>query len=189
MTSETLSQMEAFIEKADGNLTHVQRVFHISKLLAQKESITYDEDVLVFSAYFHDISAYPPYAPDGPFDHALESSKLMPEMAKQWGYDAESIDKIVEAVKYHDKAGMGKYNETRLIRNADGIDYLGCMAIARDFSKQPKDMKKAMAALNKRLEMFAPLVDLPYAQQLAAPRIAELETFINRFEEESFGIY
>ena len=189
MTGEKMARMEAFIESVEGNLSHVKRVLHICTILAQKENMDFDEDVLVFAAYFHDISAYPPYAPAGAFDHALESGKLAPDMAKEWGYGGESIEKIVEAVKYHDKAGMGKYNETRLIRNADGIDYLGFMAVARDFVKQPKDMNKAMAALKKRETMFAPLIDLESAREMAEPRITELNHFIGRFEEESFGIY
>ena len=189
MINEKLLQMEAFITKINGNLYHVKRVLHIGKLIAEKENIPYNEDALVFASYFHDISAWPKYAPDGQFDHALESSKLMPELAKGYGYSDDLIEIIVEAVKYHDKAGLGHYNETTLIRNADGIDYLGFMAVARDFAKQPKDMKKAVSALKKRKEMFAPIIDLAFAKELAAPRIVELDNFIKCFEEESFGIY
>ncbi|MCL2518717.1 MAG: hypothetical protein FWF15_09160 [Oscillospiraceae bacterium] len=84
---------------------------------------------------------------------------------------------------------MGEYNETKLIRNADGVDYLGYMAVARDFSKQSNDMRRAIVALKKRIEQFYPLVDYKYALELAEPRVAELEEFIARFEEESYGIY
>ena len=84
---------------------------------------------------------------------------------------------------------MGDHVETRLIRNADGVDYLGYMAVARDFSKQPQDMRKAMAMLKKRKEQFFSIIDFESAKEFAAPRMAELEDFISRFEEESFGLY
>ncbi|MCL2774530.1 MAG: HD domain-containing protein [Oscillospiraceae bacterium] len=191
MTNEMLERMEAHITRLDGNLTHVKRVLLLSKLIAEKENMPYGEDILAFVAYFHDIAAYPTYAASykGSFDHALESSKLAPDLAKEYGYDNNQIEIIVEAVKYHDKAGMGEHNETRLIRNADGIDYIGYMAVARDFVKFPKDMRKAMEMVRQRKVTFGSLIDLDYAKSLAAPRIRELDNFIERFEEESFGIY
>jgi len=192
MNNEMLERMESHIIRLEGNLTHVKRVLLLSKLIAEKENITYDEDILAFAAYFHDVAAYPYLtfaAPFVGFDHALESSKMMPDLAKEYGYDDVQIEKIVEAVKYHDKAGMGNHNETHLIRNADGVDYLGYMAAARDFSRFPNDFKKVLNTLKRRKAQFLPIIDLPYAKELAAPRVDELEHFITRFEEECYGIY
>jgi len=191
MTGEILERMEAHITRLEGNLAHVKRDFLIGKLIAEKENITYDEDILAFAAYFHDVAAYPPYASnfDGVFDHALESSRIVPVLAQDYGYNETQIAVIIEAVKYHDKPGMGKHTETRIIRNADGVDYLGYMAVARDLVKFPNDMRKAMETLKRRKAQFLPIVDLPYAKELAVPRVKELEHFIERFEEESFGIY
>ena len=59
MTNESVNRMEEFIIKAEGNIAHVKRVLLISKLLAEKEKMPYDEDILAFAAYFHDIAAYP----------------------------------------------------------------------------------------------------------------------------------
>ena len=191
MTNEILERMETHIIKLEGNLTHVKRVLLLSKLIAEKENIAYDEDILTFAAYFHDVAAYPYYSSNfsGAFDHALESSNLIPDLAKEYGYNDAQIEMIVEAVKYHDKVGMGKFNETRLIRNADGVDYLGYMAVARDCVKFKGDFGKTIATLKRRKEQFLPIVDLPYAKQLAAPRVEELENFITKFEEECYGIY
>ena len=171
MTEEMLGRIEAHITRLNGNLTHGKRVLLLSKLIAEKEQITYDEDVLVFAAYFHDVAAYPFYKDRFPgiFDHALESSKLIPE--------------------YHDKVNMGSGNETRLIRNADGVDYLGYMAVAKDFTKFPGDFGKVLITLKRRKEQFLPIVDLPYAKELAVPRLEELKQFIIRFKEECYGIF
>jgi len=191
MTRETLARIEAHIKTLEGNLTHVKRVFLLAKLIAEKERIPYDEDILAFVAYFHDIAAYPYLtfvAPKG-FDHALESSKMVSGLAKEYGYADAQIEVIVEAVKYHNKAGMGTENETKLLRNADGVDYLGYMAAARDFSRFPNDFGTVLALLKRRKQEFFPIVDLPYAKELAAPRVEELEHFIRRFEEECYGIF
>ena len=191
MTNEMLGRIEAHITKLNGNLTHGKRVLLLSKLIAEKERIAYDEDILVFAAYFHDVAAYPFYKDrfSGISDHALESSKIIPELAKEYGYNDNQIEVIVEATEYHDKVNMGSHNETRLIRNADGIDYLGYMAVARDFTKFPGDFGKALATIKRRKEQFFPIIDFPYAIELATPRVKELEHFINRFEEECYGIF
>ena len=191
MTNEILERMETHIIKFGGNLTHVKRVLLLSKLIAEKENIAYDEDILAFAAYFHDVAAYPYYSSkfSGAFDHALESSKLIPELAEEYGYNDTQIEMIVEAVEYHDKAGMGNLNETRLIRNADGVDYLGYMAVARDFAKFPDDFNKVLTTLKRRKSQFFTIIDLPHAKELAVPRLEELEHFISRFEEECYGIY
>lgn len=191
MINEMLERIEAHITKLEGNLTHGKRVLLLSKLIAEKDGLTYDEDILIFTAYFHDVAVYPHYIKrfSGTFDHALESSKLIPELAREYGYNGAQIEIIVEATEYHDKPNMGSRNETRLIRNADGVDYLGYMAVARDFTKFPGDFKKALAALKRRKEQFLPIIDLPYAKELATPRVEELEHFIKRFEEECYGIF
>lgn len=120
---------------------HARRYLVIAKKLAEEENMPYNDDILTFSCYFHDISAFKPYRPDGAFDHAEESGKIMPKLAVEYGInDSNMINTIVEAVKYHDKRGCGTANETKLLRNADAIDYLGFIAVARDFSKQHSDM-------------------------------------------------
>jgi len=191
MNNEMLERMESHIIKLEGNLTHVKRVLLLSKLIAEKENITYDEDILAFAAYFHDVAAYPYYSHkfSGEYDHSLEASKLVPGLAKEYGYNNAQIEIIVEAVKYHDKINIGSHNETRLIRNADGVDYLGYIAVARDFAKFRGDFAKVLATLKRRKAQFLPIIDLPYAKELAAQRVEELDHFITRFEEECYGIY
>jgi len=168
---------------------HARRNLVIAKELADKENLTYDEDILVFSCYFHDISAFKPYRPEGLFDHAEESSKIMPTLAADYGISADRIEIIVEAVKYHDKCGQGKTNETKLLRNADAIDYLGFITVARDFSKQPNEMSKAVAAIKKHLNDFTALLEFDSALHMAEPRIKKLKLFLSEFEQESYGLY
>lgn len=169
---------------------HARRNLVIAKELAKKENLKFDEEILVFSCYFHDISAFKPYRPEGLFDHAEESSKIIPTLAAEYCINnTAKIETIVEAVKYHDKRGQGLANETKLLRNADAIDYLGFIAVARDFSKQPNEMTKAVAALRKHLNDFTALLELDSALYMAEPRIKKLESFLFEFEQESYGLY
>ena len=191
MRQDLLTKMEEMLVRLGGTyiLNHAKRVLHISRLIAEKENLAYNDDVLTFAAYFHDVSAFPPYRPNGAFDHALESGKVAPEIAGDFEYTDNEVEIIVEAIQFHDKANMGKHVEARLIHSADGVDYLGYMAVARDFSKFPYDFGKALTALKRREEQFLTIIDLPCAKELAAPRVVELEHFIRRFEEECYGIF
>lgn len=190
MTEEMLEHIEAHIIRMEGNLMHGRRVLLLSKLIAKKDGLEYDDDILTFAAYFHDVAVYPYYRKlfSAEFDHALESSRLIPELAREYGFSDIKIEIIVEATRFHNKANMGIHNETKLIRNADGVDYLGYMAVARDFSKFPGDFGKVLKSLKRRKDQFFPLIDLPYAKELAVPRVKELEEFIRRFEEECLGV-
>lgn len=170
-------------------LNHAKRTLAIARRLAESEQLPYDEEVLVFSCFFHDISAFLPNRPEGPFDHAEESAKIMPALAKEYGIDESKTGAITEAVRYHDKRGKGTANETMLLRNADAIDYLGFMAVARDFSKQPIEMSRAVAALKKHRREFAALLELQSAVRMAEKRIQNLDLFLSEFEIESLGIY
>src|SRR5690606_9883185 len=171
-------------------LNHARRCLVIAKKLAEEENLAYDEDILTFSCYFHDISAFKPYRPEGKFDHAEESAKIVPALAAEYSInDAYKISAIEEAVRYHDKCGQGTANETKLLRNADAVDYLGFIAVARDFSKQHEEMTKAIAALKKHLAEFSALLELDSAKRMAEPRIKKLESFLREFEEETFGLY
>jgi HD superfamily phosphodiesterase len=186
MINEIITRFEAHIESIEGNVAHGRRVLYLCKLIAAKESIAFDEYVLTFAAFFHDIAAYPFYANrfTGSYDHATESAKLIPGIAEEYGFDDKQINMIIEAVEYHNKAKLGCFNETRLLRNADGVDYLGYIAAARDIVKFPNDFVKALELLRTRKEQFYPMIDLPFALELAAPRLEEMEHFISRFEEE-----
>lgn len=170
-------------------LSHAKRTLYISRLLARTENLDYDEEALSFACYFHDISAFKPYRPEGAFDHALESSKLMPGLASEFGIAEKKRDIIVEAVKLHNKKGQGTFNETMLLRNADAVDYLGFIAAARDFSKHHGDMAEALSQLKKHRDEFAALPELKTAVYMAEPRIKKLDYFIAAFEAETFGIY
>ena len=170
-------------------LNHARRTLTIARKLSELEKLHFDEEILVFSCYFHDISVFKPYRPEGPFDHAEESGKITPALARDYGIDPDKIETVVEAVKYHDKRGQGTANETMLLRNADAIDYLGFIAVARDFSKQPNEMNRAIAALNKHRKDFAALLELASAVRMAETRMKNLDFFLSEFEQESFGIY
>jgi HD superfamily phosphodiesterase len=191
MTSEQINAIEQHVLDVGGpdKLSHGKRVLHLARLIAAKESLDFNEDALIFASYLHDLAAYSPYRPEGEFDHAHESARLVPRLAAKFALAPDAVAPATDAIENHNKAGQGHGNECKLVRNADALDYLGYLAVARDFAKQPTDMKLAMAALRKRKDQFLPLIDLNFAIVYAKPRLAELDYFISRFEEETFGIY
>ncbi|NLL38807.1 MAG: HD domain-containing protein [Clostridiales bacterium] len=186
-----IQKAEKYLTNLGGThlLNHAKRTLHISKLLAKAENMDYDEEALTFACYFHDIGMLKPYRPEGVYDHAMESRKAIPQLTHDYGISEKKLNKILEAIQYHHKKGLGEFNETMLLRNANAVDFLGFIAAARVFSRHHMDMSAALTELKKHREEVASLPELKSALFMAGPRIKKLDYFIAAFEAETFGIY
>ena len=96
---------------------------------------------------------------------------------------------ILESIELHHTAGSDRSIESVLLRDADALDFLGVVGICRDFSKNPLDLRKALQAARQRQEKLPAMLSLEKARAIANERVEEMDRFLSKFEEDSFGLY
>ena len=184
-----LRDIEALtIEYGEGwGISHVRRVLG---LVEQIDSGTaYNHEALQYAAYLHDWGAYPRNKLPG-VDHALRSREIAEnEILPHTGLPDTVKIVILEAIAKHDYRCMEPVEATEalLLREADFLDFLGVVGIAREFAWGPNNLQKCYDRVLARIEGVKDRFTIPAAKAIASQRIAEMEPFLARLVEESQG--
>lgn len=167
-------------------INHTRRLLHLIDLIAQ--DIPYDREIVWAAAHLHDWGGYSPWAKDG-VDHVVRSLEVVESFLKERNVPDDFRAKVIECIEFHHNSGPNKSNESILLRDADVLDFLGVVGVLREFSKNPKEMKKAFVSSRNRREKLAKVVQLPKAKEIATSRIKEMDELFRAFESQSFGCY
>ena len=167
-------------------VAHSQRLLTIVEQIG--EGLSYDNEVIWLAAHLHDWGAYEPWKKDG-IDHAERSSHVADFLLCD--YDCEELikDAVLDGIQHHHSAGCDYALETILLRDADALDFLGVVGTMRDFSKNPRDLKKAYKSVRTRREKLPGLLHLEKAKELAKERVERMDALLKMFEEETFGYF
>lgn len=166
---------------------HVQRVSRLAERISG--SLSYNPDWFWYAAYLHDWGAFPRYRLPG-VDHALRSRQVAEsEILPACGLPAEALPVILEAIEKHDYRDPRPVNSTEalLLREADFLDFLGPVGVAREFAWGPNDLGKVIQRIRGRIAGVRGRFTLPLAQEIAEQRILEMESLLIRLEEDSQG--
>ncbi len=116
------------------NMDHVMRVYNLSLHLAENEDV--DLDVLKASALLHDIArAKEDNDPTGKTDHAILGSEMAAPILKELDFTEEQIKHIQDCIISHRyRTGNElKTKEAQILFDADKLDAVGAIGIARSF--------------------------------------------------------
>ena len=176
-----------FAENADGHgLEHSLRVYRTALRLAEAEPAA-DQLVVALGALLHD-------ADDHKLVHTENNANARRFLTEQ-GVDPETADRIcgaINAVSF--SQNRGKRPETiegQLIQDADRLDAIGAVGIARTFAyggKHGRTPEDSIAHFHEKLLLLKDRMNTDKARELADSRHAFMEEFLrewNREQEEA----
>jgi uncharacterized protein len=168
-------------------LAHVRRVL---KLIDQiGAGLEYDRRAMTWAVYLHDWGAFQKYSQAG-IEHALRSRQVAEtEILPCTDLPENTQAVILEVIELHDYRDTRPVhsNEALLLREADFLDFLGAIGIAREFAKGPKDLQKSHQQILARRQLIEGRFSLPEARKIAAARLAGMDRFFKELQAESFG--
>jgi len=114
---------------------HIMRVYNLCNHLAENENI--DIEVLQAATLLHDIGGIKEMNDSsGKTDHALEGAKIAEPILENLGFSEEKINHIKDCIISHrfKTENRPKTREAEILFDADKLDSLGAIGIARHIS-------------------------------------------------------
>jgi HD superfamily phosphodiesterase len=167
---------------------HARRVLKLIEIIAA--GISYNQEAIQHAAYLHDWGAFPKYFQPG-VGHAQRSRQVAEvEILPFTSLPSSTQVLVADAIDLHDYRDQrpATSTESLLLREADALDMLGVIGIAREFAWGPNDLQKCYNRIMARRALIPGCLTLPAAQQVASRRLAEMDRFLISLQEESFGI-
>lgn len=171
-------------------VSHSERDYLLATRLAAESKLEIDTDVLFAAAFLHDVGAFEAFRKEG-VDHTDRAAELVPDILKEAGFPAAKVPMVQDAVKNHMYyRGDAKYPESVVLHDADTLDFLGSIGIARIISLTTRHRwAQDLATAAKTLDGFN--TDLPpklmtnAAKKIAPIRVAESRAFLDALKTET----
>jgi len=168
-------------------------VAHAKRLLALIEQIgahvPYDVRIMELATYMHDWGAFPKYMQKG-VEHAIRSRQVV-ETEIMLHLDLTPPQKaiLLETIELHDYRDLRptQSNEALLLREADMLEFLGMIGMARDFARGPKNVETCYKRILSRRDDIRGRFTIPRAQEIAQVRFERMDQSLQWLLEESFG--
>ena len=168
---------ELFAENADGHgFEHAMRVYRNALLIAETEPEA-DRLVVSLGALLHDADDYKLFS--------TENNANARRFLEAQGVDRETADRICGAVNSVSfSRNRGKHPDTiegRIIQDADRLDAIGAIGIARTFAyggKHGRTPEDSIAHFHEKLLLLKDMMHTEKAKKLAESRHAFMEEFL-----------
>ena len=146
-------------------LAHAKRLLELIKQIGI--DLPYDSHVMELATYMHDWGAFPQYIQKH-VEHAVRSRQvvemeILPRLVLTPAHRAI----LLEAIELHDYRDTRPTtsNEALLLREADMLEFLGMIGMARDFARGPRDLKACYRRVLDRRYGIEGRLTLPYAKK------------------------
>ena len=184
LTQEAIEYIrELFRGNADGHgADHSLRVWRNAMMIAEHEAC--DPQIVSLAALLHDAD-----------DHKLfatENNENARRFLDSRGVPKETADRICRAINAVSFSKNGNRRpdtpEGRIVQDADRLDALGAIGIARTFAyggEHGRSLDESVAHFHEKLLLLKDELNTETARRLAEPRHAFLERFLAEYEKES----
>lgn len=169
--------------------THSVRDYRLALELATADHVMLDDDVLFAAAYLHDMAAFAPWEKPGA-DHAEVAAQIVDTVLRGTGFPMQKIDAVRGAIRTHmyDRDPVGP--EARYLHDADALDWLGAIGVARIIALvDPNGAKptgpEVMPMLEENLAKVPSRVLSPAGRARVPQLQSELAQFLQDLRRES----
>jgi HD superfamily phosphodiesterase len=187
LTLDDIIQMTLEVGE-DWAVAHAERLLRLIEQIGP--DIPYDQGVMEFATYMHDWGAFPRYVEKG-VEHAVRSRQVVEaEILPQLDLTPPQKDILLEAIELHDYRDMRptQSNEALLLREADMLEFLGMIGMAREFARGPKNVAICYKRILSRRAGIQGRFTIPRSQGIAEVRFERMKTSLQWLNEESFGV-
>lgn len=169
--------------------SHSRRDYALAKEMATADGVTLDDDVLFAASYLHDMSAFAPWAETGK-DHSDAAADKVDTVLGDTDFPAAKLEAVRAAIRthmyYRDPVGP----EARYLHDADALDWLGAIGVARQFGLvDPKGGfpagPDAVKTIQRLMDKVPPRVVTPAGKARLSSLLAEDKAFLDALARES----
>ncbi len=174
---------------------HQPRLYALTRAIGG--GLEYDDDVVFAAAWLHDLGVFVGHRPEDPvelarWDHVAYVVEKVPGILASAGFAPEKIPAVLEAIKTHQPKDEPRTVEAVILRDADMLEQLGAIGIARTLCKVGRDTRyatftPAVEVLRRALVELPGRLRLESARKLAEPRVRSLRAFLEELDEEAQG--
>jgi HD superfamily phosphodiesterase len=172
----------------DWAVAHAERLLELIQQIGT--DIPYDFQIMELAAYMHDWGAFPAFVQKN-VEHAVRSRQVVEaEILPRLDLTANQKEILLETIGLHDYRDLSptQSDEALLLREADMLEFLGMIGMARDFARGPRNVEACYKRILSRRDVIRDRFTLPCAQEIARVRLERMETSLQWLLEESFGI-
>ena len=189
---------------------HISRVYKNAELISKQEE-SVDLDIVLAAALLHDLVVYPKGS-----SKTINSADDSAEIAKKIllehkNYPREKIEKVADAIRTHSysKKLVPQTLEGKILQDADRLDAIGAIGIARTFSvggsenrslynptdafceteRQLDDTQWTLDHIKKKLMILKNSMHTKTAKKIAEERTEFMELFLNQLRNEILSKY
>src|ERR671931_1946529 len=184
---------------------HILRVYKNAEMISKQEEYV-DLDIILAAALLHDLVVYPKGSSktiNSPDDSAEIAKEILLEYKN---YPIEKIEKVADAIRTHSysKKLVPSTIEGKILQDADRLDAIGAIGIARTFSvggsenrslynpadpfyetdRELNDTKLTLDHVKKKLLILKNSMHTETAKEIAEERTAFIELFLNQLRKE-----
>ncbi len=178
-----------FEREGTHGFSHVERVFNLCIHIGKEEGA--DLEVLALASLLHDV-ARPLESAGKVEDHAAEGARIARHFLRSLGYPEEKVEAVARAIEAH-RFSRGPEPETleaRILSDADKLDAIGAVGIARVFmysGEHGRSIEDSLAHFEEKILKLRDLMYTETARRLAEERHRFTVEFIERIRREMEG--
>ena len=175
---------ELYADNADGHgFDHSMRVYRNALMIADSEPSA-DRFVVSLAALLHDADDYKLFQ--------TENNANARRFMDSQGLDPDTVSRVCEAVNSvsfsKNKGRRPETIEGRIVQDADRLDAIGAVGIARTFAyggKHGRSLDSSVEHFHEKLLLLKDMMNTGRARDLAGQRHEFLQLFLREWEQET----